>query len=108
MIFLDTGYFQGLMNHKDTNHKNSLEIQEYLKESNEKTVINTTVLVETLNRSIKTNILAENMFKILKQNHQIIKLTTAIIINPYKLINTLGTQLIIVIAQLFTLCLKEV
>jgi len=76
MIFLDTGYFQGLMNHKDTNHKNSLEIQEYLKESNEKTVINTTVLVETLNRSIKTNILAENMFKILKQNHQIIKLTT--------------------------------
>lgn len=52
IIFLDTGYFKGLMDKKDVHHKDALEIQEFLNNWNETTVINTTVLVETLNRSV--------------------------------------------------------
>ncbi|MDO5814388.1 MAG: hypothetical protein Q4Q18_02020 [Methanobrevibacter sp.] len=44
MIFLDSGYFISLMYEKDP----------YLDNSNEPTVINTTVIVETLNRSTGT------------------------------------------------------
>ncbi|WP_462315860.1 type II toxin-antitoxin system VapC family toxin [Methanobrevibacter sp.] len=51
MIFLDTGYFIGLMDEKDDNHDDAMEIENYLNYSNEPTVVNTTVLVETLNRS---------------------------------------------------------
>ena len=51
MYFLDTGYFKGLMDSKDKNHNNALKIEEWLINSHEKTVINTTVLVETLNWS---------------------------------------------------------
>ena len=47
MIFLDTGYFKGLIDKKDFYHQDALEIREFLEESNETTVINTTVLVET-------------------------------------------------------------
>jgi len=75
MIFLDTSYFAGLMNHKDPNHQNSLNIKRYIEDINEPTVINTTVLVETLNRSVKTNILANNMYQTIKASNQIIELT---------------------------------
>ena len=54
MYFLDTCYFKGLMDSKDKNHKDALKIEDYLIDSNEKTVINTTVLVETLNWSVGT------------------------------------------------------
>lgn len=54
MIFLDTGYFKGLMDNEDPHHKNSLKIKKYLIESNETTVINTTVVVETLNWLVGT------------------------------------------------------
>lgn len=77
MIFLDTSYFVSLMDKMDVYHKNSMEIQDYLNDSNEKTVINTTVPVETLNRFIKTNILARKMFDALKAQHKIIMLTNA-------------------------------
>jgi len=50
MIFLDTGYFKALHDEKDPHHKASLKIRDYIKEQKEKTVINTTVMVETLNR----------------------------------------------------------
>ena len=50
MIFLDSGYFKALNDDKDLNHEESLKIESYLECSNEITVINTTVLVETLNR----------------------------------------------------------
>ncbi len=60
----------------DVYHKNSMEIQDYLNDSNEKTVINTTVPVEH-NRFIKTNILARKMFDALKAQHKIIMLTNA-------------------------------
>ncbi|WP_407421513.1 PIN domain-containing protein [Methanobrevibacter sp.] len=75
MIFLDSGYFKGLMNYKDAHHNDSLKIQEYLNNSNETTVINTTVLVETLNNTVKTNILAKDMFNVLYSQNQIIQLT---------------------------------
>lgn len=55
MIFLDTGYFKGIMDSKDNNHDAALKIENYLKGSNETTVINTTGLVETLNWSVGTN-----------------------------------------------------
>lgn len=72
MIFLDSGYFKGLMNQKDAHHKDSLKIQEYINKSNETTVINTTVLVETLNQSIKTNIFANKIYNVLQSQNQII------------------------------------
>lgn len=49
MYFLDTGYFKGLMDPNDINHEKALSIREVIDDSNETTVINTTVLVETLN-----------------------------------------------------------
>lgn len=51
MIFLDTGYFKGLIDEKDVHHETALNIKDYLNYSNETTVINTTVLVETLNKT---------------------------------------------------------
>ena len=51
MLFLDSGYFKGLIDSKDRYHKEALKINDYLEKSNECTVINTTVLVETLNWS---------------------------------------------------------
>ena len=74
MIFLDTGYFENLMNPRESNHEISLEIQEYINDSNEQTVINTTVLVETLNRSVKTDTFAERMYRTLKSRHCIVSL----------------------------------
>jgi predicted nucleic acid-binding protein len=50
MIFIDTGYYRGLYDKKDQHHKDSMEIKDYIEDLNEKTVINTTVLVEILNR----------------------------------------------------------
>lgn len=55
MIFTDTGYCRGLFDKRDPHHKDSLEIKKFLDESNETTVINTTVLIETLNQSVKFN-----------------------------------------------------
>ena len=74
MIFLDTCYFENLMNTGEPNHRISLEIQDYINDSNELTVINTTVLVETLNRSVKTNTFAERMYRALKSRHCIVPL----------------------------------
>ena len=76
MIFLDTCYLISLIDKKEPHHVDSLEIQEYLLNTNEKTIINTTVLVETLNRSIKTNTFAGKMFNYLNSKHEIIKLTS--------------------------------
>ena len=67
--FLDTGYFKGLMDKKDKHHKKSIKIREKIIDLNETTVINTTVMNETLNKTVgsgkniqKTydNICAEN------------------------------------------------
>ena len=54
MIFLDTGYFVGLFDDNDVHHDDSLKIKEFLEDLNETTVINTTVLIETLNKSVGT------------------------------------------------------
>lgn len=64
------------MDKRQSNHDVSLKINDYLINSNEKTVINTTVLVETLNRSIKTNTFADEMFENLMSNHELVVLTS--------------------------------
>lgn len=49
MFIIDTGYFKALMDDRDIHHKEALKINEYLKNKSETTIINTTILVETLN-----------------------------------------------------------
>lgn len=75
MYFLDTCYFKGLMDSKDKNHKDALKIEDYLIGSNEKTVINTTVLVETLNWSVGTRDDVKKLYGDLHENNQVIQLT---------------------------------
>lgn len=75
MIFTDTGYYIGLLNKKDSHHKDSLRIKEKLNEYNETTVINTTVLVETLNQSVGTCENIKELYKDLKEENKVIPLT---------------------------------
>lgn len=75
MIFLDTGYHRGLMDKKDDNHKMALKIEKYLQKSKEETVINTTVLVETLNMSVGTRDFVRGLCADLLNNNKMIQLT---------------------------------
>lgn len=75
MYFLDTGYFKGLMDINDIHHETALKIADFLKDSNECTVINTTVLVETLNWSIGTGNIVRNLFMDLHAKNHVIQLT---------------------------------
>ena len=76
MIFLDTSYYKGLLDKKDIHHKDSLKISEYLNEStNEITVINTTVLVETLNWIAGTRDVVRNIFDSILEDNKMIYLT---------------------------------
>lgn len=75
MIFLDTGYFKGLMDSKDNHHKEALKIENYLKDSKETTVINTTVMVETLNWSVGTKENIKELYNDLKRENKLICLT---------------------------------
>lgn len=75
MIFLDTGYFKGLMDSKDNHHDEALKIEDYLNKSNETTVINTTVLVETLNWSVGTNDAVKNLYEDLHRENAVVQLT---------------------------------
>lgn len=74
MYFLDTGYFKGLMDPNDINHEKALSIREVIDDSNETTVINTTVLVETLNWSKGTRASVKNIYEELHSNNQVIQL----------------------------------
>lgn len=85
MIFLDTGYFKGLMDSKDTHHKEALKIEEYLTDSNETTVINTTVLVETLNWSVGTDDTVKELYKDLHDENLLIHLTPEDYLNALEL-----------------------
>ena len=72
MIFLDTGYFKG---------------------SNETTVINTTVLVETLNWSVGTNDDVEELFNDLKRKNKLICLTNEDYVKSLELNHWLNNSL---------------
>ena len=74
MIFLDTGYFKGLFDEKDAHHEDALKIDGFLNDLNETTVINTTVLVETLNWSVGIDNLNE-IYSNLHAENQVIQLT---------------------------------
>ncbi|MDO5860794.1 type II toxin-antitoxin system VapC family toxin [Methanobrevibacter sp.] len=76
MIFLDSSYLKGLIDVKDTHHQDALIVREIIEDYNEKTVINTTVLVETLNWSVKTNILAKEIYSDLKEDNTLVNLTS--------------------------------
>ncbi|WP_406537075.1 type II toxin-antitoxin system VapC family toxin [Methanobrevibacter sp.] len=74
MIFLDTSYLKGLIYGKDSFHSQALGLKEQINKYNEVTVINTTVLVETLNWSVKTNKLANRIFNEINSKNMIINL----------------------------------
>lgn len=75
MIFLDTGYFKGLMDKKDQHHDDALKIRKHLIDLNETTVINTTVLVETLNWSVGSNESVNELFDNINDENKVIQLT---------------------------------
>lgn len=50
------------MNTKDNHHYDALKIKEYLDNINETTVINTTVLVEILNRAVGSPINLKSLY----------------------------------------------
>lgn len=75
MIFLDTCYFKGIMDKKDVHHKDALKINKCLDNLDETTVINTTVLVETLNWSVGTNDVVKDLYHDLHAKNQVIQLT---------------------------------
>lgn len=75
MIFLDSGYFKALKDDTDYNHDESLKIESYLTDSNETTVINTTVLVETLNRVSGSYDVVKQVYNELYSKNQVIQLT---------------------------------
>ena len=75
MIFLDTGYFRGLMDVKDDHHEDALKVKDYLDDINEITVINTTVLVEILNRTVGSPINVRSVYNNIHQDNEVIYLT---------------------------------
>ena len=75
MIFLDTGYFKGLMDNNDSHHEDSLKIRNFLNNLNETTVINTAVLVETLNWSVGKMEIVKDLYDEIKEDNLLISLT---------------------------------
>ena len=75
MIFLDTGYYIGLLDEKDSPHNDSIRIRDEIEGYNETTVINTTVIVETLNQSVGTCENIEELYNNLKEENKVISLT---------------------------------
>lgn len=63
------------MDKKDMHHDEALKIEDYLDNSNEKTVINTTVLLETLNKSAGTKNQVMKIYNRLNDKSKIIYLT---------------------------------
>lgn len=75
MIFLDTCYFKALMDDADLHHDDALRIENYIDDFNENTVINTTVLVETLNWSVGTDDNVEYLYNDLNSQNHVVQLT---------------------------------
>lgn len=93
MIFLDTGYFKGLMDKKDVHHKDALKICECLDNFNATTVINTTVLVETLNWSVGTNDSVKELYSSLHDKNKVIYLTNEDYINSLEVNRWYGNSI---------------
>ena len=75
MIFLDSSYFIELMDEKNRNYRNDIKIGDYITDLNESTVINTTVLVETLNRTVGTQEVVKQLHDNLRAENIVIQLT---------------------------------
>ena len=63
------------MDNRDNHHDEALKIKEFLIDSNESTVINTTVIVETLNRSVGTKDDVQEIYDDLYSNNIVVFLT---------------------------------
>ena len=74
-MFLDTGFIKALIDSKDPYHDTAVKIKKYIDNRNEYTVINTTVFVEVLNKSIKIKISLKELFNDLQNNNEIVELT---------------------------------
>ena len=75
MIILDSEYFKAVMNDKNRHHRNALKIKEYLKNNKETTVINTTILVETLKWCAGEDLSIKEIYDDLTKENEYIKLT---------------------------------
>ena len=76
MIFIDTCYLLSLVNTKAKNHKNATIIEDMIK--NEKTLINSTVLLEMLNNLHKPiyKPARDKIFNLIKNSDKIDFLTS--------------------------------
>ncbi len=93
MIFLDSSYLKGLIDEKDTFHEKALIVQDEIGVYNELTVINTTVIVETLNFTAKTNSLADEVYDELKFHNKIVSLNFEDYINSLNLNRWYGNSI---------------
>lgn len=93
MIFLDSGYFKALKDDTDYNHDESLKIESYLTDSNETTVINTTVLVETLNRVSGSYDVVKQVYNELYSKNQVIQLTDKDYLNSLEINAWVGNSI---------------
>ena len=75
MIFLDTCYFKALIDKRDPYHKTALKIKKYLSDENKETMVNTTVVVETLNKSFKIKFPIDELFNNLHEDNKVVELT---------------------------------
>ena len=69
MMFLDTGFIKALVDSKDPYHDTAVKIKKYIDNRKEYTVINTTVFVEILNKSIKIKVSLKELFNDLQRNN---------------------------------------
>lgn len=75
MIVLDTGFFKGLMDNRDRHHKEALKIEKYLRKHDERTLINTTILIETINWTAGTDISIKQLYNNLITDNKFVELS---------------------------------
>ncbi len=93
MIFLDSSYFKALNDIKDYYHDESLKIKNYLTNSNETTVINTTVLVETLNRVTGSYDVVKQVHCELHSKNHVVQLTNDDYLNSLEINSWFGNSI---------------
>ena len=74
-IFLDSGYFKGLLYEKDNYHEESLRIKDFIDNSNLIPVINPVVVSEVLNFSVKAGIPAIDIDQYLHESNVVYPVT---------------------------------
>lgn len=93
MIFVDTGFYRALFNKTDPHHEESLKIKAYLANVNEPTVINTTVLIETLNGIEGSPEDVEKAYYLLHDENRVVLLTDEDYLKSIKVNNWFGNSI---------------